>query len=79
MADLIDGAVATGEGAFRPRLQTPCTPSPVWPEDLPEDDEDNINFPLDPTLKGAGGRVVRLPTSLCRRTTVPIPTWMKLT
>ncbi|KAJ6490529.1 hypothetical protein DFH09DRAFT_1105072 [Mycena vulgaris] len=57
MADLIDGAVATGEGAFQPGLQAPRALSPAWPEDLPEDDEDDVDFPLDPTLKGAGGRV----------------------
>ncbi|KAJ7760868.1 hypothetical protein DFH07DRAFT_957399 [Mycena maculata] len=48
MADLVDGAVAMGEGAFQPGR----APSPDWPEELPSDD-----FPLDPSLHGAGGRV----------------------
>ncbi|KAJ7085378.1 hypothetical protein B0H15DRAFT_950986 [Mycena belliarum] len=66
MADLVDGAVATGAGAFQPGQQdtepVAAAPSPPWPSQLPEDDEDS-NFPLDPALKGAGGRFEALPGS----------------
>ncbi|KAJ7788309.1 hypothetical protein B0H13DRAFT_2395059, partial [Mycena leptocephala] len=54
MAQLIDGAVATGEGAFHPGQQVANVPSPDWPSDLPDDDgDDNI----DPYLKGPAGHV----------------------
>jgi hypothetical protein len=54
MAQLIDGAVATGEGAFHPGQQVVRAPSPDWPLDLPEDDGDEN---IDPYLKGPAGRV----------------------
>ncbi|KAJ7348037.1 hypothetical protein DFH08DRAFT_960400 [Mycena albidolilacea] len=54
MADLVDGGVATGERAFLPGQGPVCPTSPDWPEDLVQKDDD---FPLDPVLRGAGGRV----------------------
>jgi hypothetical protein len=45
--------VATGEGAFHPG-QVANAPSPDWPPELPDDDEDNN---IDPYLKGPAGRV----------------------
>ncbi|KAJ6532633.1 hypothetical protein B0H19DRAFT_1325579 [Mycena capillaripes] len=54
MAQLIDGAVATGEGAFHPGQQVARAPSPDWPVVLPDNDEDNK---IDPYLKGPAGRV----------------------
>jgi hypothetical protein len=56
MADLVDGAVATGAGAFQPGQQNTRSLSLPWHEDLPEDDDGN--FPLDPALKGDGGRFI---------------------
>lgn len=55
MAQLVDGAVATGAGAFSPGQIVVRAPSPDWPEQLPDDDADE--FPLDPVLKGPAGRV----------------------
>ncbi|KAJ7882711.1 hypothetical protein B0H13DRAFT_2344505 [Mycena leptocephala] len=51
---LIDGAVATGEGAFHPGQQVASAPSPDWPADLPDDDGDAN---IDSYLKGPAGRI----------------------
>ncbi|KAJ7710202.1 hypothetical protein B0H14DRAFT_3641068 [Mycena olivaceomarginata] len=57
LAQLVDGAVATGAGAFNPGQVVARAPSPDWPEKLPEDDDDDDDsFPLDPVLKGPAGR-----------------------
>ncbi|KAJ7933588.1 hypothetical protein B0H13DRAFT_2306707 [Mycena leptocephala] len=46
VAQLVDGAVATGEGAFNPGQAVASAPSPDWPEYLPEEDQDDDdNFP----------------------------------
>ncbi|KAJ7824795.1 hypothetical protein B0H14DRAFT_3469005 [Mycena olivaceomarginata] len=55
MAQLVDGAVATGAGAFNPGQIVVRAPSPDWPEQLPDNDANE--FPLDPVLKGPAGRV----------------------
>jgi hypothetical protein len=60
MAQLVDGAVTTGEGAFNPGQVVASAPSPDWPEGLLEEDKDD-NFPLDPILRGPAGRVSPLP------------------
>lgn len=52
MSQLVDGAVATGEGAFIPG-QAPH--SPDWPAELAANDEENVN--IDPILLGPAGHV----------------------
>ncbi|KAF7334826.1 Myb-like domain-containing protein [Mycena sanguinolenta] len=59
IAALVDGAVATGERAFLPTQPAPRASSPEWPDNLPDDDpptDMDDGFPLDPILKGSGGR-----------------------
>ncbi|KAJ7449289.1 hypothetical protein FB451DRAFT_1147286 [Mycena latifolia] len=61
MAQLIDGAVATGVSAFQPGQPAaePAAnaPSPEWSSQFPDEDgDDDDDFPLDPALKGATGR-----------------------
>ncbi|KAJ7136185.1 hypothetical protein C8R44DRAFT_729661 [Mycena epipterygia] len=63
MADLVDGAVATGAGVFHPGKEASANaPSPDWPSQIPDND-DNDPFPLNPALKGAGGRFGPPPVS----------------
>lgn len=48
MADLVDGGVATGTNSFVPGQEAPA----VLEYGDPEDD---LDFPLDPVLRGEGG------------------------
>ncbi|KAJ7623110.1 hypothetical protein DFH06DRAFT_1142895 [Mycena polygramma] len=57
MSQLMDGAVATGAGAFLPGRPADAPGSPAWSEELRDDDDDERDIPIDPVLLGPAGRV----------------------
>ncbi|KAJ6456818.1 hypothetical protein C8R47DRAFT_1227703 [Mycena vitilis] len=56
MSQLVDGAVATGAGAFLPGWPADTPGSPAWSVEL-RDDDDERDIPIDPILLGPAGRV----------------------
>ncbi|KAJ6481423.1 hypothetical protein C8R47DRAFT_1073792 [Mycena vitilis] len=56
MSQLVDGAVATGAGAFLPGRPADTPGSPAWSVEL-RDDDDKRDIPIDPILLGPAGRV----------------------